>query len=76
MKLTNHKKNDIELNSLSENHKESIKNNKLILKLQQRFRSEKHNVLTEKVNKIALSANDNKEYNRKICIWNKQRHNT
>ena len=32
--------------SLRENHKESIKNNKLILKYQQRFRSQKHNVLS------------------------------
>ena len=30
------------------------------LKSQQRFRSELHNVLTEKVNKIALNANDDK----------------
>ena len=34
--------------------------NKLILKSQQRFRSEKHNLFTEEVNKIALSANDDK----------------
>ena len=31
-----------------------------MLKLQQRFRSKKHNVLTEKINKIALNANDDK----------------
>ena len=31
-----------------------------ILRSQQRFRSEAHNVLTENVNKIALRANDNK----------------
>ena len=30
-------------NSLEKDHKEFIKNNKLILKTQQRFRSEKHN---------------------------------
>ena len=40
-----------------------MKNNKLksqqvILKSQQRFRSEKNNVFTEEVNKIASSAND------------------
>ena len=34
------------------------KNNKLILKSQQRFRSKKHNVFTEEVNKITLIAND------------------
>ena len=31
--------------------KNSLKNNRLILKSQQRFRSEKHNVFTEEVNK-------------------------
>ena len=34
-----------------------LKNNKLILKSQQTFRSERHKVFTEEVNKIALSAN-------------------
>ena len=31
-----------------------------MLKLRQRFRSEKHNVFTEEVDKIALSVNDDK----------------
>ena len=35
-------------------------NNKTILALQQRFKSEVHNVNTEKINKIALSSNDDK----------------
>ena len=35
-------------------------NNKVILKSQQRFKSEAHNVYTEEVNKIALSSNDDK----------------
>ena len=48
------------MNSLEEAHKEFIKNNELILKTQQRFRSEKHNVFTEEINKIALSSNDDK----------------
>ena len=48
------------MDNLWESHKEFIKNNKLILKSKQRFRSEKHNVFTEKVNKIALSAKDDK----------------
>ena len=39
-------------------HKEFIRNNKLILKTQQRFKSERHNVFTEESNKIALSSND------------------
>ena len=49
------------MDSLRENHKEFMKNNKLMmLKSQQRFRIEKHNVFTEEVNKIALSANGDK----------------
>ena len=40
--------------------KNSQKNNKLILKTQQRFESERHNVLTEEINKIALRSNDDK----------------
>ena len=35
-------------------------NNKIILKSQQRFKSDYHNVYTEKINKIALSSNDDK----------------
>ena len=35
-------------------------NNRAILKSQQRFKSEAHNVYTEEVNKIALSSNDDK----------------
>ena len=38
----------------------SWKNDKLKLKTQQRFRSEKHNVFTEDVNKVVLSSNDYK----------------
>ena len=40
-----------------------IKYNKLILKSKQRFTSDKHNVFTEEVKKIPLSANNNKKYN-------------
>ena len=40
--------------------KEFIKNNKLILKTQQRFKSERHDVFTEEINKIALSSDDDK----------------
>ena len=46
--------------SYRENHKEFIKNNVLILKSQQRFISEKHNVFTEEDNKITLIANNGK----------------
>ena len=43
-----------------ENYKDSLFNNKSILKSQQRFKSDHHNVYTEEVNKIALSSNDDK----------------
>ena len=33
---------------------------KVILKTQLRFKSERHNVFTEEINKIALSSNDDK----------------
>ena len=39
-----------------EDHKEFIKNNKLILKIQQRFKSEKQSVFTEEINKIETNA--------------------
>ena len=48
------------MNSLKKGHIEFIKNNKLILKTQQRFKSGRHNVFTEEINKIALSSNDDK----------------
>ena len=41
--------------SPQKDHKEFIKNNKLILQLQQRFKSDRYNVFTEEINKIALS---------------------
>ena len=37
-----------------------MKNNKTILKWQQRFKSEKHNVSTEEIIKIVLISNDDK----------------
>ena len=41
------------------NYKNFLFKNEIILKSQQRFKSEAHNVYTEEVNKIALSGNDN-----------------
>ena len=49
-------KNQIDVDSF----KEIIKYNKLILKTRQRFKSERHNVFTEEINKIALSSNYDK----------------
>ena len=43
-----------------ENYKDSLFNNKNILKSQLRFKSDHHNVHTEEVNKTALSSNDDK----------------
>ena len=42
------------------NYKESLFENKTILKSQHRLRSDHHRVYTEEVNKIALSSNDDK----------------
>ena len=39
-------------------YKDCLLNNAIMLKSQQRFKSEKHNVYTEEVNKIALSSNE------------------
>ena len=41
-------------------YKDCLLNNKIILKSQQRFKSERHNVYTEETNKIALRNNGDK----------------
>ena len=43
-----------------QNYKDFLFNDKVIIKSQQRFRSDHHRVYTEEVNKIALSSNDDK----------------
>ena len=43
-----------------EDYKDCLLNDKIILKSQQRFKSVYHEVYTVKINKIALSSNDNK----------------
>ena len=42
------------------NYKNCLFNDKTILKSQQRFKSDCHNVHTEQINKVALSSNDDK----------------
>ena len=42
------------------NYKDCLLNDKVVLKSQQRFRSERHNVYTGNVKKIELSSNDDK----------------
>ena len=43
-----------------EDYKKCLFDNKLMLKSQQKFKSENHEVYTENINKIALSSNDDK----------------
>ena len=42
------------------NYKKCLLNNEVVLKSQQRFESERHDVYTEEVSNIALSSNDDK----------------
>ena len=43
-----------------ENHKDCLFNGEVVLKSQQRFKSDYHKVHTEEVNNIALSSDDDK----------------
>ena len=43
-----------------EHYKDSVFNNKTMLRSQLRFKNDHHDVYTEEVNKIALSSNDDK----------------
>ena len=43
-----------------ENYKDSLINNKIIMRSQLRFKSDHHNVYTEETNKIALNSSDDK----------------
>ena len=54
------KKNVIKRELKLNYYKDCLINNKVILKLQQRFKSKKHNVYTERINGITLSINDDK----------------
>ena len=42
-------------------YKDCLLNNEIVLKSQQRFKSERHRVYTEEINEIALSSNVNKK---------------
>ena len=46
------------------NYKDWLFNDKILLKWQQRFKSNYHNVYTEQINKIAVNYN--------ISVWNKR----
>ena len=54
------KKYVIKCGLMFENYKDCLFNNKTVLKPQQRFENDHHEVYTEEVNKIALSSNDDK----------------
>ena len=43
-----------------ENYKDSLINNKIIMRSQLRFKSDHHNVYTEEINKISLNSSDDK----------------
>ena len=43
-----------------ENYRDCLFNDKIILKSQQRFKSDHHEVYTKEINKIALSSDDDK----------------
>ena len=54
------KKGVIKKELMFKNYTDCLLNNKTILKSQQRFKSDCHNVYSEQINKIALSSNDDK----------------
>ena len=54
------KKCAIKRRIMFENYKDSLFNNKTVMRSQLRFKSGHHNVYTEKVNKIALNSSDDK----------------
>ena len=63
-KINHQDKNEIDLDSLKMDNKEFIKSNKLILKTQRQFKSERHTkdiiLFTEEIYKIALSSDGDK----------------
>ena len=59
-KVKGTKKCVIKRELMFENYKDSLFSDKIILKSQQRFKSDHHKVYTEEVNKIVLSSNADK----------------
>ena len=62
------KKCIIKRGTMFENYTDSLFNNKIILKSQQRFKSNHQKVYTEEVNKIVLSSDDYKDYKHLIGL--------
>ena len=65
------KKCIVERELMFKNYKDSLFNDEVIIRSQQRFRSDHHRVYTEEVNKIALSSNDDKRIQTfdKVSLW-------
>ena len=59
-KLKEQKKNVIKRGLMLKNYIDCLFNNKILLKPQQRFKRDCHNIYTEQINKIPLSSNDDK----------------
>ena len=59
-KSTGTKKCIIKRKFMFENYKACLLNDKILLKSQQSFKSDYHDVYTEEINKIGLSSNDDK----------------
>ena len=54
------------INSFRGHHQKFMKNNRLLFKYQQKFKSKKHNVFHKEVNEIVQSANEEEKYNQQI----------
>ena len=52
-------KSEVDVKILKKKYKHFIKNNKMIIKIQKRFKGKRHNVSTGEINKITLFSNDN-----------------
>ena len=51
-------KKEINVDCLKEGQRKFVEKTKLVLKTQQRFKSKRHNVFTEEINKMALISNN------------------
>ena len=67
-KTTGTKKCVIKRRLIFIDYKDCLLNNEIMLKSQQRFKNERHNVYTEEINKIALSSNDHKRLQTFVII--------
>ena len=61
-KLKKQKKSSIKRILMLNNYNDSLFNNKIKSKSQQRFKSEGNNIYTEEIDKIALISNDDERF--------------